>query len=159
MFKSYLWLCRLALIAFIALHVSLGVASDSKRALSESPYDAFLLYMKALEDKGAHLSKFFSRDNIEYYLDGLTDNREIGPKLKTLQVSRNNLRFGDRIDSVLRYEVVTVFDERSILKLVCARSGEQFTLDITYVKDGDKWLIEKRHYGAPVRYPSAEADS
>ncbi|MBS63625.1 MAG: hypothetical protein CMN27_11850 [Salinisphaera sp.] len=138
--------------------MSLGAASDGKVVLSESPYDAFLVYMEALQDKGAHLSKFFSRDSIEFYLDGLTDNREIGRKLKTLQVARNNLRFGDQIGSVLRHDVISVSEKRSIVKLVCASSGEQFTLDITYVRNGDKWLIDTLHYGAPVRYPSADAD-
>ena len=61
MFKRYLSLCRLALIAVVALHVSLGAASDGKVVLSESPYDAFLVYMEALQDKGAHLNKFFQR--------------------------------------------------------------------------------------------------
>jgi thymidine kinase len=157
MFGEFLGVSRYFLIACFALYASLGLSSEQATAQENvSAYDEFLVYMEALKDKNASLSKFFSRNNIEYHLDALTDNRDIQFKITTLRVTRNNLRFGDRISAVLHHDLIRVSDETQVLNLICARSGEQFTLKLTYIREDGRWLIDERHYGAPTRYPTTD---
>ena len=139
------------LLAFIfAIYTTVCHGNDIELNI-ENPappdlYGQFKQYRHLLKnDEDANASTFFSKKINEEWLGWLVKTRPPEVRLEVLDMVRNRMRFGDRIDIVYEKSTQRISENSAKLILVCSSTTEKRprTIEITYVNAGNQWLIDK----------------